>query len=131
MQEGRCPSAPSPPRCLPLDLLASDPAEDHTVVGCGHPVSNGPILGREHLGGGRPPCVGTYTMLPLIYLGCFVNQSPTFSVITRPHAAVLALYALGGARDTFDTEDVAVRVETIAPGMFSWKKYQDRVDKEL
>lgn len=51
--------------------------------------------------------------------------------LTRPEAVTLALYALGGAEAPFDTEDVAVRVADVAPGMFAWKKYADRIDKEL
>ncbi len=52
-------------------------------------------------------------------------------MLTRPEAATLALYAEGGERELVDTEDVAVRIEDIAPGMFAWQKYRDRVDKEL
>jgi hypothetical protein len=51
--------------------------------------------------------------------------------LTRPEAVTLALHALGGADAAFDTEDVAIRVSEIAPGMFSWQKYSDRIDKEL
>ena len=51
--------------------------------------------------------------------------------LTRPEAVTLALYALGGADASFDTEDVAIRVSEIAPGMFAWQKYPDRIDKEL
>ena len=43
----------------------------------------------------------------------------------------LALHALGGADAAFDTEDIAIRVADIAPGMFAWQKYPDRIDKEL
>lgn len=43
----------------------------------------------------------------------------------------MALFALGGDRESVDTEDVAVQVETVAPGMFAWRKYRDRIDKEL
>ena len=52
-------------------------------------------------------------------------------MLTRPQAVTLALYALGADAASFDTEEVAVRVEEIAPGMFSWQKYPDRTDKEL
>lgn len=51
--------------------------------------------------------------------------------LTRPEAVTLALYALGGADQAVDTEDVAVRVADIAPGMFAWRQYPDRLDKEL
>lgn len=43
----------------------------------------------------------------------------------------IALYALGGATTAVDTEDVAVRVATISPGMFAWRKYPEHIDKEL
>jgi hypothetical protein len=43
----------------------------------------------------------------------------------------LALYALGGADAAHDTEYIAVRVTEIAPGMFSWQHFPDRIDKEL
>jgi hypothetical protein len=52
-------------------------------------------------------------------------------MLTRPEAATLALYAEGGERELVDTEDVAVRAEEVAPGMFSWQKHRDRIDKEL
>jgi hypothetical protein len=43
----------------------------------------------------------------------------------------LALFALGGSREAIDTEDIAVRVAALAPGMFAWQKYPERIDKEL
>lgn len=51
--------------------------------------------------------------------------------LTRPEAAALALYAQGGATTTVHTEDVAMEAARIAPGMFSWERYEDRIDKEL
>lgn len=51
--------------------------------------------------------------------------------LTRPEAVTLALYALGGADAAADTEDIAVRVAQLAPGMFAWRRYPDLVDKEL
>jgi len=53
------------------------------------------------------------------------------SPLTRPEAVTLALYALGGAEKATDTEDVAIRAAKLAPGMFSWKKYPEQIDKEL
>lgn len=43
----------------------------------------------------------------------------------------MALYALGGADTPADTEDVAMRVAQLVPGMFAWRKYPDQIDKEL
>lgn len=51
--------------------------------------------------------------------------------MTRPEAVTLALYGLGGADRAVDTEDIAVHAAQLAPGMFSWQKYPDRIDKEL
>lgn len=44
---------------------------------------------------------------------------------------VAAVFQLEGRTQVVDTEDVAVVVEKIAPGRFSWKKYKDRTDLEL
>jgi hypothetical protein len=51
--------------------------------------------------------------------------------LTRPEAVTLALFALGGAETPADTEDVAMRVAELAPGMFAWRKYPEQIDKEL
>ena len=51
--------------------------------------------------------------------------------LTRPEAVTLALYALGGGDAPADTEDIAVRVAELVPGMFAWRKYPDLIDKEL
>lgn len=55
------------------------------------------------------------------------------SKLTRPEAVTLATYALGGTDGAVDTEDIAVRVAELVPGMFSWQKeeHRDRIDKEL
>lgn len=51
--------------------------------------------------------------------------------LTRPEAVTLALYSLGGGDAPADTEDIAVRVAGLVPGMFAWRKYPDLIDKEL
>ncbi len=51
--------------------------------------------------------------------------------LTRPEAVTLALFALGGAERAVDTEDVAMRVAEIVPGMFAWRKYREQIDKEV
>lgn len=43
----------------------------------------------------------------------------------------LALLSIGGDRERQDTEDVALRVHELVPGMFSWRKYPEHIDKEL
>jgi len=59
---------------------------------------------------------------------CIVTLMPG---LTRPEAAIVALLHKGGDRSKVDTEDVAVEAGTLAPGLFSWVKYPDRVDKEI
>ena len=44
---------------------------------------------------------------------------------------VAAVHQLEGRTQVVDTEDVAVVVEKLAPGRFSWRKYKDRTDLEL
>jgi hypothetical protein len=51
--------------------------------------------------------------------------------LTRPEAVTLALYALGGADKPCDTEDIAIKVAELVPGMFAWQKYPEQIDKEL
>jgi hypothetical protein len=51
--------------------------------------------------------------------------------LTRPEAVVLALLALRGDERSLDTEDVAIEVARLVPGMFAWQKYPDQIDKEL
>lgn len=51
--------------------------------------------------------------------------------LTRPEAVTLALYALGGADQAADTEDIAIEAGKLVPGMFAWQKYPERIDKEI
>jgi hypothetical protein len=51
--------------------------------------------------------------------------------LSKPELVTLALYALGGASGPVDTEDIAVKADSIAPGTFGWRKYPDRVNLEL
>jgi len=50
---------------------------------------------------------------------------------TRPELVTLAVHSLGGDLRVVDTEDVAVRVNELAPGVFSWRKYPQQVNLEL
>ena len=43
----------------------------------------------------------------------------------------LAVFLLGGATEAIDTEDVAVKVNELAPGRFAWRKYPDQINLEL
>jgi hypothetical protein len=40
----------------------------------------------------------------------------------------LAVYLLGGDSHNVDTEDVAVKANELAPGRFTWRKYQDQIN---
>jgi hypothetical protein len=42
----------------------------------------------------------------------------------------LAVFLLGGDSHCVDTEDVAVKVNEIAPGRFTWRKYPDQINIE-
>jgi len=41
-----------------------------------------------------------------------------------------AVYILGGESKEIDTEDIAIKVNELAPGRFTWHKYQDQINIE-
>ncbi len=43
----------------------------------------------------------------------------------------VALWHLGGDQHPIDTEDVAKKVNELAPGAFTWRKYPDQINLEL
>lgn len=45
--------------------------------------------------------------------------------------AVVAVFDLGGATRSVDTEDIAVRCHQLAPDLFGWRKYPEQVNLEL
>ena len=45
--------------------------------------------------------------------------------------AVYAAFLLGGASRPVDTEDLAVKLNEIAPGRFVWSKYAEQINLEL
>lgn len=45
----------------------------------------------------------------------------SFEIVT------LAVYLLGGESKLVDTEDVAVKANELAPGLFTWRKYKDQI----
>lgn len=53
------------------------------------------------------------------------------AAMTRPEAATVALRFCGGDHELVHTEDVAIKAAEVAPGMFSWEKHPDFIDKEL
>ena len=44
---------------------------------------------------------------------------------------ILGVYLLGGESRYVDTEDVAKKVNEIAPGRFAWRKYKDQINLEI
>src|SRR5262245_4834111 len=51
--------------------------------------------------------------------------------ISQLEVVTLAVFLLGGDEQVVDTEDVAMKVNAIAPGRFSWRKYPEQVNLEL
>lgn len=60
-----------------------------------------------------------------------IGNKPLTIEPRRIDAVVLAVYVLGGDSKSIDTEEAAVRVHELAPGMFSWQKYPDQINLEL
>jgi len=53
------------------------------------------------------------------------NDSTIFSNI---EIVTIAVYLLGGDSKYIDTEDIAVKVNELAPGRFNWRKYPDQIN---
>lgn len=56
------------------------------------------------------------------------------TVLARPsqfEVAALAVYLLGGADRSIDTEDAAIKCHELAPSLFSWRKYKQQINLEL
>jgi hypothetical protein len=51
--------------------------------------------------------------------------------VTALETVVLSVHALGGTSRSVDTEDVAIKANEIAPGMFAWRKYPKQINLEL
>ncbi len=41
------------------------------------------------------------------------------------------MYLCGGDRHAIDTEDIAIKVNELAPGRFTWRKYPNQINLEL
>lgn len=52
-------------------------------------------------------------------------------MVTRLDLVVLAVHILDGGSRAVDTEDVAIKIRELAPGMFSWRKYPEQINLEL
>src|SRR5207247_2468881 len=64
-------------------------------------------------------------------LPCPAAEDPVPQTLNSTQIIVLATYVLGGERQPIDTEDLAVKANELAPGRFSWRKYQDQINLEL
>jgi len=51
--------------------------------------------------------------------------------VTNLEVIVFSVYNLGGGKEPVDTEDVAIRVNDLAPGRFRWRKYPDQINLEM
>ena len=47
---------------------------------------------------------------------------------SKPELVTIAVALLGGDTIHVDREDVAIKVNDIAPGQFNWRKYPERID---
>jgi len=61
----------------------------------------------------------------LIFDRKFAMVENTFS---NTEIVTIAVYLLGGASNYVDTEDIAVKVDELAPGRFTWRKYSDQIN---
>lgn len=50
------------------------------------------------------------------------------SELTNTEIVTLAVYLLGGEARAIDVEDIAIKVNELAPGRFSWRKYKDQIN---
>ena len=60
------------------------------------------------------------------------NASKTLTkTLTKPDLAAYVVYLLGGDKNSIDTEDIAVKVNELVPGVFAWKKYPNQINLKL
>jgi len=50
--------------------------------------------------------------------------------LSNHQVVTLAVYLLGGSTHYVDTEDVAIKVNEMAPGRFTWRKYREQINIE-
>lgn len=55
----------------------------------------------------------------------------TLTQFKQFEVGVMAIYLLGGATRSVDTEDAAMKCYEIAPNLFSWQKHKDQINLEL
>ena len=51
--------------------------------------------------------------------------------LTNHEVVLLAVYLLGGETSPVETEDIAVKANELAPGVFTWRKYADQINMEI
>jgi hypothetical protein len=56
---------------------------------------------------------------------------PPSKSLSNHDTVLLAVYLLGGESGPIDTEDIAVKVNMLAPGAFTWRKYPDQINLEI
>lgn len=56
---------------------------------------------------------------------------PVSKTLTNHEVVLLAVYLLGGETSPIETEDIAVKVNELAPGAFTWKKYPAQINLEI
>lgn len=60
-----------------------------------------------------------------------VASEPLTQRLSLSETVAVALWHLGGDQHPIDTEDVAKKVNELAPGAFTWRKYPDQINLEL
>jgi hypothetical protein len=56
---------------------------------------------------------------------------PPAAELTNHEIVVYAAFVLGGDQKPVDTEDLATKVNQLAPGRFVWRKYPDQINLEI
>ncbi|MCY4017818.1 MAG: hypothetical protein OXG39_00270 [Chloroflexi bacterium] len=51
--------------------------------------------------------------------------------MSNVHLVTIAIANLGGHETYVDTEDIAIQVNELAPGKFSWRKYPEYIDLQV
>jgi hypothetical protein len=57
-------------------------------------------------------------------------KTKLFTNLANHEIVTLAVYLLGGDSQRIDTEDIAKKVNELAPGRFTWRKYLDQINIE-
>ena len=60
-----------------------------------------------------------------------ITKIPIKSQFSKEDFVIIATYLLDGHKKSIDTEDIAIKVNEIAPGRFTWRKYPQQINLEL